>query len=180
MKITYSNVQPNSKESKIWLDSKGQLRTYNQRQQKWAHGTVSSEPDDEPEDTPEVPKPPKEIKFYVSHTGPYSPGNGVVEYTAIEGMTWKEFCESEYNINNFDAYECPDEESYEFQSEISTYTFSEDTDSPWGYEEWGWLVPTPDDWMTNKILPNQTIIADTTYYEKWESSGIGGGGGAWG
>lgn len=53
MKITFSNVQPNSKESKIWLDEKGQLRTYNQKQQKWTHGTVSSEPDDKPEDTPE-------------------------------------------------------------------------------------------------------------------------------
>lgn len=162
MKITFSNVQPNSKESKIWLDEKGQLRTYNQKQQKWTHGTVSSEPDDKPEDTPELPR---EIKFYVSHTGPNSPGIGVVEYTAKEGMTWKEFCESEYNIYGFIAYE---------DAEVTTYEY-DDGMGNWGYQEYGWLVPTPDDWMSNMILSNQTIIADTTYYEKWDSSGIGGG-----
>lgn len=53
MKITFSNVQPNSKESKMWLDEKGQLRTYNQKQQKWTHGTISSESDDKPDDKPE-------------------------------------------------------------------------------------------------------------------------------
>ena len=87
MKITFSNVQPNSKESKIWLDEKGQLRTYNQKQQKWAHGTVSSEPDDKPEDTPEVPR---EIKFTI-------PSIGNIEFTAMSNMTWNDWCVSEYN-----------------------------------------------------------------------------------
>ena len=48
MKIIFSNVQPNSKESKIWLNEKGQLRTYNQKQQKWAQSSISSKPEDEP------------------------------------------------------------------------------------------------------------------------------------
>ena len=113
------------------------------------------------------------IKFYVQHSGPYNPANGIVEYTAEKGMTWKEFCESEYNVNGFTAYEYNEEGMYELESAIYTYDYS---DGMWGgYEEWGWLVPTEDDWWENKILPNQTIIADTTYYEVWDSVGINGG-----
>ena len=107
----------------------------------------------------------KLIKFYVQHTGPYSHGDGTVEYTAKEGMTWKEFCESEYNINSFSTYE---------DAEVLTYDY-DDGMGAWGYNEWGWLVPTPDDWQTNKIRPNQVITDGTTYYEVWDSSGIGGG-----
>ena len=124
----------------MWLSFKGVLSAYSTKKNKFV-GLGSVTQPNKPEDTPELLR---EIKFYVSHTGPHSSGNGVVEYTAKEGMTWKEFCESEYNVNNFTAYESPDEEYYDYNSEISTYNYSEDDGTSWGgYEEYGWLAPTP-------------------------------------
>lgn len=34
-KIFYGNIRPNPKESKIWLNGKGNLSTYNSTKQKW-------------------------------------------------------------------------------------------------------------------------------------------------
>ena len=170
MKITFSNIQPNSKESKIWLDEKGQLRTYNQRQQKWIHGTVSSEPDDKPEDTPEVPEQPKEIKFYLQRC--HLKGGELEEYTAVEGMTWAEFCASdEYNLDIWYAYDL------EIDGEDTVETFVEDGFG--GASEWGWI--TSEDSMGDEYKERSTnkIIADYTYYEQFDSdAGLGGGG--WG
>ena len=111
MKITYSNVQPNSKESKLWLDSKGQLRTYNTRQFKWIQGSLSKPddtPDDKPDDTPsEEPEEHREIEFTIDCTN--SSDTGVMVYKALEGMTWGEFIETGYNTDSFFALEYNDE-----------------------------------------------------------------------
>lgn len=86
-KIFYGDIQPNPKESKIWLNVNGQLKTYNQHKQSWRDLPQSND-----EELP--PQEPKQITFEIEgHWG------GLC--TALEGMTWEEWCNSEYNVNGF-------------------------------------------------------------------------------
>ena len=57
-KIIFSNIQPNPKESKIWLNSKGQLTTYNRNKQRWGTLTQSNDRPGELPDEPIVPDEP--------------------------------------------------------------------------------------------------------------------------
>ena len=62
-KLIFSNIQPNSKESKIWLNVNGQLKTYNSYKQRWGILISNNNKPEIPEDPiipdePEVPPTP--------------------------------------------------------------------------------------------------------------------------
>lgn len=87
------------------------------------------------------------------------------EFTFEEGMTWQEFCESEFNILGWIAY----------PEMIETYSYNDDT--LWGYSEWGWLEADAEVHYSGEVGANALIIPNHHYYERFDSSGVGGGGG---
>lgn len=88
------------------------------------------------------------------------------EFTFEEGMTWGEFCESEYNTLGWTAY----------ADQVETYSYSNGSDDFFGYSEWGWLEPEKDVWYSGELGTDVLIIPEHHYYENHDSSGIGGGG----
>ena len=54
-KIFYGDIQPNHKEHKIWVDSKGIIKTYNYNKQRWETLIRST-------DEPVVPEEPEIIE----------------------------------------------------------------------------------------------------------------------
>lgn len=90
----------------------------------------------------------EEIEFFINHK------DNILSYKAKAGMTFYEFCQSEYNI---DGFECYDEQGY-------IYTFTEGE---------GWFTSSfylSDANGSNVIEPNRI------YMESYDG-GIGGGGG---
>lgn len=155
------------------MKKKVSLRTYNQRQQKWIHGTVSSEPDDKPEDTPEVPEQPKEIKFYLQRC--HLKGGELEEYTAVEGMTWAEFCDSEYNTDGWYAYD-PETDGDNY---VETF-WQQDFDVQPTSEIWGWIQANElQEDHSFRVNRDSKIIADYVYEEAFDvyqdfGGGLGG------
>lgn len=94
-KIYTGDIQPNAKEYKIWIDSKGSIKTYDTTQGTWSEvrGGASNT----------QPAPAEKITFVVVD------GAGTeTTYTAEKGMTWKQFGASQYNtegwpIDEFDS-----------------------------------------------------------------------------
>lgn len=72
-KIFYGDVQPNHKEHKIWVDSKGVIKTYNNEEDKWVELTNNETPSDEV----------RTIKFSIE-----TETLGVLEYSCKENQTW--------------------------------------------------------------------------------------------
>lgn len=87
-----------------------------------------------------------------------------VEYEFTPGMTWGDFCDSEYNIDGWSASEY----------EVSTYYYDDGTS--WGSWESRWLVTNEGDWYDQDTQPNMNreIISGHTYYEVRDSGGLGG------
>lgn len=108
------------------------------------------------------------IKFYLQRCN--LKGGELEEYTAEEGMTWAEFCDSDYNTDGWYAYDP------EFEGDDSVETFYESGFA--GASEWGWIAiedHTGDDYKERR---NNKIVANYTYYEQFDAdAGIGGGGG---
>lgn len=100
--------------------------------------------------------------FMVSHID-----GSVVEYTFEKDMTWGEFCDSDYNTDDWSA------DDYEVN------TFLVQGESAWDYWESRWLVTNEGDWYDQETQPNATrkIIEGHVYYEVVDSGGLGGGGG---
>ena len=78
-KIVYSNIQPNPKESKVWLHPHDGLKTYNQQKQEWGGTTGGSSNDDSK----------KELLTFTF--------DGSIEQQCEKGMNWVEWQLSEYN-----------------------------------------------------------------------------------
>ena len=75
-KIIFSNIQPNPKESKIWLNVNGQLKTYNSYKQRW--GILISN-----NDKPEIPEEPIEPEVPPTPVNPWEGvANGVYAVSA--------------------------------------------------------------------------------------------------
>ena len=96
-------------------------------------------------DAPSEPKPIK-FKFYDK------------EYDALEGMTWYEWCKSEYNT---DGWECDGPDDY-------VYTWRQDN-GQWDYE---YFYVTLGSWW---VLGQETIVPDAVYEEYEDSFHLGGG-----
>ena len=101
--------------------------------------------DEESGDAPSEPKPIK-FKFYDK------------EYDALEGMTWYEWCKSEYNT---DGWECDGPDDY-------VYTWRQDN-GQWDYEYF--YVTLGSEW----VLGQETIVPDAVYEEYEDSFHLGGG-----
>lgn len=80
------------------------------------------------------------------------------EYTAEEGMTWYEWCKSEYNT---DGWECDGPDDY-------VYTWRQDN-GQWDYEYF--YVTLGSEW----VLGQETIVPDAVYEEYEDSFHLGGG-----
>lgn len=108
------------------------------------------------------------IKFYLQRC--YLKGGELEEYTAVEGMTWAEFCASdEYNIDIWYAYDL------EIDGEDTVETFWENGFG--GASEWGWITSENSQGDEYREKSTNKIIANHTYYEQFDSdAGIGGGG----
>lgn len=85
--------------------------------------------------------------------------NGAEEFTAEEGMTWYDWCQSEYN--KYD-WTCAG------PSEV-VYTLENYTDQ-WNYDYW-WLIYNGD-----SVVGSDIIIPNANYEEYEDSIHIGGGG----
>lgn len=84
-KIFYGDIQPNHKEHKIWINSKGIIKTYNRNKQQW--GTLIQSTDE-----PAVPEEPEIIfEFTINN----------IIYQAVDGMTWQQWVNSKYNVDGF-------------------------------------------------------------------------------
>ena len=108
----YGNTQPNPLESKVWLQTNGQLKTYDSHGKQWRNIEV----------VPPTEEKPDEITFNAWVIVSAGVGLGVKQenqtFTALDGMTWKEYIDSEYGqdspffyyegdgvfINNGDAF----------------------------------------------------------------------------
>ena len=113
------------------------------------------------------------IKFYLQRC-PLQ-GGELQEYTAEEGMTWAEFCASDYNTDDWYAYD----PEYEGDNHVETFFVSEG-DGPWiSYEEWGWITYSESTYYEGRESRDNKIVANHVYYEQFDTYGIGGGGG-WG
>lgn len=97
--IHYGNTQPNPLESKVWLQANGQLKTYNSHTKQWGNMTSSSTDNEQPDEGS------GEITFnawvIVSGGGLSGGVENALEhenqtFTALDGMTWKEYIDSEY------------------------------------------------------------------------------------
>ena len=80
------------------------------------------------------------------------------EYDALEGMTWYEWCKSEYNT---DGWECDGPDDY-------VYTWRQDN-GQWDYEYF--YVTLGSEW----VLGQETIVPDAVYEEYEDSFHLGGG-----
>lgn len=156
-KIYTGDVQPNAKEYKIWIDSKGSIKTYDTTQGTWSEvkgGANNTQP-----------TPAEKITFTVVD------GAGTeTTYTAEKGMTWKQFGTSQYNteewpIDEFDSYVYiyyADNGGWQGgESDVLTYV------SPY----YG-----PDHITDNYVNQDDLIIANHRYGKEYDSWGIGGGG----
>lgn len=85
---------------------------------------------------------------------------GTHEMKAIEGMTWYEWCQSEYNVFSLTC----DGESYE----VYTFYYEEDWSG-----EWGLLRNAEGDYVYGR----DKIVANAIYSEIVDGYGVGGGGG---
>ena len=116
-----------------------------------------------------MPEQPKEIKFYLQRC--HLQGGELQEYTAEEGMTWAEFCDSDYNTDGWYAYDPETDE------DDSVETFYESGFA--GAAEWGWIATEDHTGGDYREKRNNKIIPNHTYYEQFDSdAGISGGG--WG
>lgn len=84
-KIVYSNIQPNPKESKVWLHPHDGLKTYNQKKQEWSQSTNNGSTND------------AISTFTISE----------IEYKYEQGMNWLEWINSKYNSDLviYDGYD---------------------------------------------------------------------------
>lgn len=90
----------------------------------------------------------EEIEFFINHN------DNILSYKAKAGMTFYEFCQSEYNI---DGFECYDEQGY-------IYTFTEGE---------GWFTSS---FYLSDANGSSVIEPNRIYMESYDG-GIGGGGG---
>ena len=87
--IHYGNTRPNPLESKVWLTPKGELKTYNSHTKQWGNTSSSSTDNEKPSE-------PKQIEFIIE---------GVGTCKGMSNMTWREWCNSEYNEYTYDRVE---------------------------------------------------------------------------
>lgn len=155
-KIYTGDVQPNAKEYKIWVDSKGSIKTYDTTQGTWSEvkGGVGNT----------QPAPAEKITFTV-----VDDAGTETTYTAEKGMTWKQFGESQYNTEGWPIDEFGDMVYIYYidrgtwaggESDVLTYI------SPY------YNVGRVND---NYVQPNDLIIANHRYGKEHDSWGIGGG-----
>lgn len=110
------------------------------------------------------------IKFYLQRC--YLQGGELQEYTAEEGMTWADFCASEYNTGGWYAYE-PETDGEDYVETFYESGFA-------GAYEYGWIAIENHQGDEYREKRDNKIIANYTYYEQFDSdTGLGGGGG-WG
>lgn len=155
-KIYYGNVQPNSKEYKIWVNNEGSIKTYDTTQGTWSEvkGGASNT----------QPAPAEKITFTVVD------GAGTeTTYAAEKGMTWKEFGTSQYNTEEWPISEFDDIVYIYYidrggwnggESDVLTYV------SPY------YGLQYIND---NYVHPDDFIIANHKYGKEHDSWGIGGG-----
>lgn len=86
---------------------------------------------------------------------------GTHEMKATEGMTWYEWCQSEYNVFGLTC----DDESYE----VYTFYYEEDWMSEWG------LLRNAEGGL---VYGRDKIVANAIYSENVDGYGVGGGGGS--
>ena len=113
----------------------------------------------------------KLIKFYLQRC-PLK-GGELEEYTAEEGMTWVEFCRSDYNTDEWYAYNQDEGEADDY---VETFYTSQGIG--WdALEEWGWITSDENIWVDGRETYKDVIIPNHIYYEQSDQyGGIGGGG----
>lgn len=157
-KIYTGDIQPNAKEYKIWIDSKGSIKTYDTTQGTWSEVKGGAS------DT--QPAPAEKITFTVVN----SAGTEAI-YTAEKGMTWKQFGESQYNI---DAWVITPEGFPE------GWVYIYYNDNGWAGGDSSVLTYLPPDsgvakgLGANAVKINDFILADHMYGREYDNWGIGG------
>ena len=114
-KIFYGDVQPNHKEHKIWVNSKGVIKTYNNEEDKWVELTNDNQPSEggSSVSTPEM------SSFSVE-----SKALGVLNYQCYKGESWASW-----------AYRTESEKTYEIytvENDVVSVMISYDITSEYG------------------------------------------------
>lgn len=149
-KVVYSNVQPNTKEAGIWVNTdNGNISIA--ENDKWKGGNTQHAPAEK-------------ITFTVMDSSGYE-----ITYTAEKGMTWKQFIGSEYDVDNWMTTEY-DEFVYIYYIDYG----------PSGGESHSLTYVPPLTGVTigavgNAVRVNDFILADHTYGKEFDSWGIGPG-----
>lgn len=155
-KIYTGDIQPNAKEYKIWIDSKGSIKTYDTTQGTWSEVKGGAS------DT--QPTPAEKITFTVVD------GAGTeTTYTAEKGMTWKQFGTSQYNtegwpIDEFDDY------VYIYYIDRGIWSGGESDVLTYVSPYYG-----PGHITDNYVNQDDLIIANHRYGKEHDAWGIGGG-----
>lgn len=164
-KIYIGNVQPNPKEFKVWIDDEGVIKTFDGQKWNKIEGGSSNEGDGSGDTQP---APAEKITFVV-----VDDAGTETTYTAEKGMTWKEFGESQYNV---DAWVIVPE------GFVDNYVYIDYIDrGGWSGGESNSLTYLPPDsgvytgLYENMVNVNDFIIANHRYGNEYDGWGIGGG-----